>query len=226
MRFNLRTIASTSVAAALMLGLGACTASGSATPETSDTQSSATQQSQWPRTITDEKGSVTIEEQPKRIVNTAMSTTGSLLAIDAPVVATTVTTPGPEADSNGFFTQWSEAAAAANVQPLYKIGNFDLESIIAQDPDLIVVSTSGADSVMDHYDQLKEIAPTIVVNYSNKDWPELTRQLVKWPPGMKLKRRRSSLNSTNERHKSRKSWLFRLAPQPPSFPTTRARPPR
>ncbi|WP_347038238.1 hypothetical protein AAHB37_16905 [Glutamicibacter halophytocola] len=92
-RFNLRTIASTSVAAALMLGLGACTASGSATPETSDTQSSATQQSQWPRTITDEKGSVTIEEQPKRIVNTAMSTTGSLLAIDAPVAATTVTTP-------------------------------------------------------------------------------------------------------------------------------------
>ncbi|WP_171919294.1 Fe2+-enterobactin ABC transporter substrate-binding protein [Glutamicibacter halophytocola] len=177
-RFNLRTIASTSVAAALMLGLGACTASGSATPETSDTQSSATQQSQWPRTITDEKGSVTIEEQPKRIVNTAMSTTGSLLAIDAPVAATTVTTPGPEADSNGFFTQWSEAAAAANVQPLYKIGNFDLESIIAQDPDLIVVSTSGADSVMDHYDQLKEIAPTIVVNYSNKDWPELTRQLA------------------------------------------------
>ncbi|GAB3620807.1 Fe2+-enterobactin ABC transporter substrate-binding protein [Glutamicibacter endophyticus] len=177
MRFNLRTITSAAAAAALTLSLGACAADGAATSQPSGSELSVTEQGQWPRTVTDEKGSVTIEKQPQRIVNTAMSTTGSLLAIDAPVVATTITTPGPEADSNGFFTQWAKAAIETKVQPLYKVGNFDLEAVIAQKPDLIVVSTSGGDSVMDHYEQLKTIAPTIVVDYSNKDWPELTRQL-------------------------------------------------
>ena len=45
---------------------------------------------------------------PQRIVSTSVTITGTLLAIDAPVVASGATSPNPlVADKQGFFTQWS-----------------------------------------------------------------------------------------------------------------------
>ncbi len=47
----------------------------------------------WPRQIVDSRGPHTLESQPQRIVSTSVTLTGSLLAIDAPVVASGATTP-------------------------------------------------------------------------------------------------------------------------------------
>ncbi|MFJ2619936.1 Fe2+-enterobactin ABC transporter substrate-binding protein [Glutamicibacter sp. NPDC087344] len=163
-------------AAALTLTLGACSSGGA--EEAAADASTGTESGAWPRTITDDNGSeVQIPAKPERIVSTTVSTTGSLLAIDAPVIASTTGAVGPETDSNGFFGQWADVATERKVEPLYTVGSFDLESIVAQDPDLIIVSTSGADSELDHVDQLKDIAPTMVVNYGNKDWKELSAAL-------------------------------------------------
>ena len=46
----------------------------------------------WPRQVTDSRGVHTLESKPTRIVSTSVTLTGSLLAIDAPVVASGATT--------------------------------------------------------------------------------------------------------------------------------------
>lgn len=160
-------------AAALTLTLTAC-GTGQEAASAPETASA----SDWPRTITHEAGETTIEALPENIVSTALSVTGTLLAIDAPVTATAYTpAKGGTADGNGFFTQWADVAVERGVEPLYPIGEFDLESVIASDPDLIVVSTSGNDSVLDQYETLSGIAPTIVVNYGDQSWQDLAGEL-------------------------------------------------
>lgn len=131
----------------------------------------------WPRTIADSHGSHTFEQAPVRIVSTSVTLTGSLLAIDAPVVASGATTPGNRmADSQGFLRQWGDVAKARNVQRLY-IGEASAEAVAAQMPDLILISATGGDSALALYDQLSAIAPTLVINYDDKSWQELLTQL-------------------------------------------------
>lgn len=63
----------------------------------------AVQAADWPRQITDSRGTHTLESQPQRIVSTSVTLTGSLLAIDAPVIASGATTPNNRvADDQGF----------------------------------------------------------------------------------------------------------------------------
>src|SRR6478735_7328947 len=50
-------------------------------------------------------------------------------------------------------------------------------TLLAADPDLIVVSTTGADSTADAYDELSDIAPTIALDYSDKSWQDLAAEL-------------------------------------------------
>lgn len=131
----------------------------------------------WPRTIQHELGELTIEKQPKRVVNTALSATGTLLAIDAPVIASSATRISALTDDKGFFSQWADVAHERGVEILYPNLEFDLEAIIAADPDLLIISTTGGDSVKEHYDELvAQGIPTMAVNYSNKKWQDLAAQ--------------------------------------------------
>ncbi len=132
---------------------------------------------EWPRQITDSRGSHTLTSQPLRIVSTSVTLTGSLLAIDAPVVASGATTPNNRfADDQGFLRQWGEIARQRNVARLY-IGEPNAEAVAAQMPDLILISATGGDSALALYDQLSTIAPTLVINYDDKSWQELLKQL-------------------------------------------------
>ena len=131
----------------------------------------------WPRTLTDSHGTHTFEQAPVRIVSTSVTLTGSLLAIDAPVVASGATTPGNRmGDSQGFLRQWGDVAKARHVQRLY-IGEASAEAVAAQMPDLILISATGGDSALALYDQLSAIAPTLVINYDDKSWQQLLTQL-------------------------------------------------
>ncbi|HKM97855.1 MAG TPA: Fe2+-enterobactin ABC transporter substrate-binding protein [Buttiauxella sp.] len=131
----------------------------------------------WPRTITDSHGTHTLTQAPQRIVSTSVTLTGSLLAIDAPVVASGATTPGNRmGDAQGFLRQWGDVAKARNVQRLY-IGEANAEAVAAQMPDLILISATGGDSALALYDQLSAIAPTLVINYDDKSWQQLLTQL-------------------------------------------------
>ncbi|HEY3588878.1 MAG TPA: Fe2+-enterobactin ABC transporter substrate-binding protein [Buttiauxella sp.] len=139
--------------------------------------SSVAHAADWPRTLTDNRGTHTLEQAPQRIVSTSVTLTGSLLAIDAPIIASGATTPGNRmADSQGFLRQWGDVAKARKVQRLY-IGEASAEAVAAQMPDLILISATGGDSALALYDQLSAIAPTLVINYDDKSWQELLTQL-------------------------------------------------
>lgn len=131
----------------------------------------------WPRQIADSRGVHTLDHKPLRIVSTSVTLTGSLLAIDAPVVASGATAPNNRvADENGFLRQWGEIAKQRKLARLY-IGEPNAEAVAAQMPDLILISATGGDSALALYDQLSAIAPTLIINYDDKSWQTLLTQL-------------------------------------------------
>ncbi|MFT0848432.1 Fe2+-enterobactin ABC transporter substrate-binding protein [Actinomycetaceae bacterium L2_0104] len=161
------------------LSLTACgnSSESEGSPSTTESTVAASSSGEWPRTIEHEMGEVTLDAKPERIVSTSVSVTGTLLAIDAPVVASAATSPSEITDDKGFFTQWSDVAEERNVDVLYDNLEFDMEALIAADPDLVVISTSGADSVADQYEQISAEFPTIVVDYSRQTWQDLATEL-------------------------------------------------
>lgn len=127
----------------------------------------------WPRTIAHAGGELVLAAAPERIVSTSPSLTGTLLAIEAPLIATAAALVGPLTDDKGFFRQWAPIADARNVQVMYPQLGFDLESVLVQDPDLVVVSATGGDSVLPHVAALREQGfPVIIVDYSATSWED------------------------------------------------------
>lgn len=127
----------------------------------------------WPRSFETPKGKLTLESKPQRIVSTSVTLTGTLLAINAPLAASSATNNmGTVADHAGFFTQWAEIAHQRGVVPVYRTEP-DVEAVMAAAPDLIVMSATGGDSALRLYDQISQIAPTLVVNYDDKSWQEV-----------------------------------------------------
>ncbi len=134
---------------------------------------SLAQAQDWPRIFDNADGSQTvIAQKPQRILSTSVTLTGTLLAINAPVVASASTTAGE------FFAQWDALAKQRGVESLWPAGSVDLEAVYAQAPDLILVSTSGADSAVAQLEEFRNIAPTIVVDYGEQSWQQLAKQLA------------------------------------------------
>lgn len=179
-------ILTTSCAALLALSLGglsACTSANDTSAAPSSSTAADAASTSWPREITTVDGSgasteVTLESQPQRIVSASVTLTGSLLALDAPVVGS----GGGQAaspifsDEEGFGEQWVDIAREENVAPLYQIEP-NVEAILAQNPDLVVMSNVGQDSAVSVYDQLAAVVPVIVIDYSNQSWEEITTYL-------------------------------------------------
>ncbi|MEO9273806.1 Fe2+-enterobactin ABC transporter substrate-binding protein [Marinomonas sp. 5E14-1] len=129
----------------------------------------------WPRSIMTSQGLLTLEQAPSRIVSTSVTLSGTLLAIDAPLVASGATMPNTSvASGQGFMRQWASIAEARGVIPLYQTEP-NAEAIIKANPELIIISATGGDSAMKLYDQLKDIAPTLVIGYDNKSWMQLAQ---------------------------------------------------
>ncbi|WP_420918379.1 Fe2+-enterobactin ABC transporter substrate-binding protein [Vibrio cincinnatiensis] len=131
-----------------------------------------TQAQDWPRVFHNADGSTTTLMAPaKRILSTSVSITGTLLAVDAPVVASATT-------SNGhYFAQWQAVAEKKGVEPLWPAGSVDLEMVYAYEPDLIIVSLSGADSALGQLAVLRQVAPTVVLDYGGQNWQKLAEKI-------------------------------------------------
>ena len=163
--------------ATALIGLaivGALALAGCAAPaeEPATDEDPTTASAEWPRVFENADGTTTeIPEQPERVLSTAVSVTGTLLAIDAPVVASGSQVGGV------WFDQWADFADEREVANLWSVGEFDLEAVMANDPDLIVVATSGRNALTDQVADLQEIAPTIVVDYGAQTWEDLAVEL-------------------------------------------------
>ncbi|MEP1384685.1 MAG: Fe2+-enterobactin ABC transporter substrate-binding protein [Paraglaciecola sp.] len=128
----------------------------------------------WPRHIKNADGTeVVIDKAPLKVLSTSVTVTGTLLAIDAPVVASA------SATTNQFFSQWQKVADARGVINLWPAGRIDFEAVYEIEPDLIIVSLTGADSVMAHVEMLRSIAPVLVVDYASSDWQGLAKTLAR-----------------------------------------------
>ncbi len=170
-----RHIALLAATAAALVLAGCSTTASSVEPGAPQAAGSA--DGAWPRTITHESGETALDAQPLRIVSTSPSITGSLLAIDAPLVASGAASVTPLTDDQGFFTQWAEVASERDVAVAYPNLTLDIDAIDAFEPDLIIGSANGGDATSDAYDQLAEIAPTVLLDYSDITWQELTTEL-------------------------------------------------
>jgi len=127
---------------------------------------------EWPRTFLNVDGSRTeIPTRPQRVLSTSVSTTGTLLAIGAPVVAS------GSAANGTFFAQWAGVAKERGVENAWPAGKVDLEAAYATRPDLIVVAVSGAGSAKDMVDAFRQIAPTILIDDGGLSWQALATQL-------------------------------------------------
>ncbi|WP_409439555.1 Fe2+-enterobactin ABC transporter substrate-binding protein [Psychromonas sp. GE-S-Ul-11] len=129
----------------------------------------------WPRSIMTSQGLITLDKPPQRIVSTSVTLSGTLLAIDAPLVASGATMPNTNvASEKGFMRQWDTIAEQRGLKALYQ-SEPNAEAIIKAQPDVIIISATGADSAMRLYDQLKDIAPTLVIRYDDKSWLQLAQ---------------------------------------------------
>ncbi|NNS10144.1 Fe2+-enterobactin ABC transporter substrate-binding protein [Erwinia sp. JH02] len=126
----------------------------------------------WPRQFHNADGTTTtIPAPPKRILSTSVTVTGTLLALDAPLAGSAVGVNGD------WYAQWADVARQRKLEKLWSAGSVDLEQAYAVAPDLIVVSTGGADSAKAQLAEFRKIAPTIVVDYGGQTWQALARQL-------------------------------------------------
>lgn len=173
MRSRLLTATALTITALSALALSGCTAP--ADPDSA--RPAAEGDGSWPRTITHDAGETEIPSKPLRIVSMSPSITGSLLAIDAPLAASAAATVSPLTDDQGFFTQWASAADDAGVEVLYSDLQVDLDAVDLFEPDLIIGSVNGADATLEAYEQLSEIAPTVLLDYGTVTWQELTTEL-------------------------------------------------
>lgn len=168
----------TLLGAAAVVPLTAC--GGKQSTSSGASASSGANSGSWPQEVTHPLGKTTLESQPQRIVSTSTVLTGTLLALDAPVIASGGSKPNAEGlDENGFFTHWADKAKEKGVKSIYKNSELDLEAVMAQKPDLIIVSATGGDSQAKAYAQLAKIAPTVAVDYNEVGWEEATTTVGK-----------------------------------------------
>ncbi|ALJ19173.1 Fe2+-enterobactin ABC transporter substrate-binding protein [Microbacterium sp. No. 7] len=180
MRSRLLSAAAVTVATLSALALAGCAADAPASsdaPGAADESAAAPADGAWPRTITHAAGETEIPAEPVRIVSTSPSITGSLLAIEAPLAASAAAMVTPLTDDEGFFTQWASVAHERGVEVLYADLQLDLDAIDLFEPDLIIGSVNGADATLEAYEQLSEIAPTVLLDYGTVTWQELTAEL-------------------------------------------------
>lgn len=184
-----RRVAAAVTGLALAAGLAACSnsaeESATSAPGSQTNASGSSDSAAFPRTVEtqdkDKKSTeITIEKQPQRIVSASVSLTGALLALDAPVVGSGGGNPKAPmfADETGFGLSWDELAKDKGVESLFTIGSASAEAILAQDPDLVVMSNVGADTGAEIYDQLKDVVPVQVIDYSDQSWEETMNEVA------------------------------------------------
>ena len=160
---------------------GSSGASGAASAGASGAASAAASPKvTWPVTIKGDDGvDVEIKAEPKSIVSTSVTLTGSLLALDAPVVASTPAKKKDEkTDDNGFFTQWSKQATDKGVKAIDGTEDNLAQTVAGSNPDLIIVAKTGQDSAVKVVESLRQLeVPVLVIDYGSHSWQDVTKTL-------------------------------------------------
>lgn len=121
-------------------------------------------------TVTDARGEVEIPANPERIVDiSGNSDILSILGYDV------IGTANSDAyDYTKFPTYLEDVLDGAEILGYSMQDTMDIEGIIALEPDLIIIS-----SVQEKmYDQLSEVAPTVMIELAQIDWREDIKEVA------------------------------------------------
>lgn len=122
-------------------------------------------------TVTDVRGQVEIPASPKKIVD--LSGNSDILSILGYKVSGTANSDAY--DYTKFPTYLEDTLKGATILGYSMQDTMDIEAIMNLNPDLIVISTVQEKM----YDQLKEIAPTVMVKLEALNWKEDVKALAK-----------------------------------------------
>ncbi|KQU57011.1 iron siderophore-binding protein [Rhodococcus sp. Leaf278] len=152
-------------AALVALGSAACS-SEPASNEGVGTSASDT------RVISTDQGEVIVPADPQRIAVLSAGLAGYLFTLDAPVTIADTRLLGVTNLDGGFPPQWAEKAQAQGTLELPAGDQLDLEAIAQAAPDLIIGGGQGFAAVLaqQSYEQLTQIAPTVLVPSSVTTW--------------------------------------------------------
>lgn len=125
-----------------------------------------------PRVVRTDQGEVTVPADPKRVVVLNYALAGYLYGLDVPVVGIT----SEDFDKEPSFSElWGDAPTEDGTEILsWGMDGFSLEEVLALKPDLIVAGGVGFPNALavDSYDQLSQIAPTVIVGQTLATWQE------------------------------------------------------
>ena len=123
-----------------------------------------TEQSSETRTVETVKGEVEIPANPQRIVDVSGSSE-ELVLLGHTVVGTANV---DSYDTENVPAYMKEQLGDAKVVGHSMMETMDVEAILACEPDLIIMSTRQEQI----YDELKEIAPTVMLEDQSNDWED------------------------------------------------------
>lgn len=145
------------------------TSTSTASPTPAQTETAA-----WPRTITDAAGhKVTLEKKPERIAILHSTYLEYFFALGAPPIASAGASVGTAMVAINTWETLKPYVGTADIIDLGSARELNLEAILNADPDVIVTFTAHA-GLADIYDQLVQIAPVVLLDYSSS-WQEQTR---------------------------------------------------
>ena len=121
--------------------------------------------------VTDVRGEVEIPSNPKRIVD--LSGNSDILSILGYDVVGTANSDGY--DYTKFPSYLEETLKGAKILGYSMQDTMDVEAVMNLNPDLIVISTFQEKM----YDQLSEIAPTVMIQLEPLNWKDDVRNLAK-----------------------------------------------
>ena len=155
----LKTIVATCMTAMMLVGC----ASNSATNEDKTTENTVT--------VTDVRGEVEIPADPQRIVD--LSGNSDILSILGYKVVGTANSDAY--DYTKFPSYLEDTLSGAEILGYSMQDTMDVEAVMNLNPDLIVISTVQEKM----YDQLSEIAPTVMIQLEALNWKDDVRALGK-----------------------------------------------
>ncbi|MGG7214952.1 iron-hydroxamate ABC transporter substrate-binding protein [Clostridium nigeriense] len=122
-------------------------------------------------TVTDVKGDVEIPAEPQRIVD--LSGNSDILSILGYKVVGTANSDAY--DYTKFPSYLEDTLSGAEILGYSMQDTMDIEAVMNLNPDLIVISTVQEKM----YDQLSEIAPTVMIQLEALDWKEDVKAFAK-----------------------------------------------
>ena len=157
----------TAVAATALLLVGCSSGEGS------DASGGGEEPATGSHDVETDYGTVTVPADPQRVVVLNYALAGYLYDLDIPVTATIP--EDADADHGEFSPFWEDQANEDGTEFLpWSVDGFDLEAILAAEPDLIVGGGIGfpLGQAEEVYDELSDIAPTVLVGRELTTWED------------------------------------------------------